>query len=177
MAEDLASLPSTNIRLQSCGDCHLQNFGWFATPERNLIFDLTDFDETRRAPWEWDVKRLVASVVVASRELNFSKSQQLDLGQALVREYRERLTDYEQMSPLEMWYVRLDAETLLKHSTDIASLTQAHHTIDAARQRTIDNLLGKMTERMDGELRFADRPPLVFHPLRDPINTERKSGT
>ena len=91
MAEDLAGLPKTNIRLQVCGDCHLQNFGWFASPERNLVFDVNDFDETLNAPWEWDVKRLVASVVVAARGLNASKSDQQQLGQAVAREYRAHL--------------------------------------------------------------------------------------
>ena len=164
MAEDLATLPTPNIRVQICGDCHLQNFGWFATPERNLIFDVNDFDETRKAPWEWDLKRLVASVVVAARGLNASKARQKELAQAAVSEYRGHLVDYEPLSPLEMWYVRLDNDALLNQTTDIASKKRSQQIIDSARQRTMDKLLPKMTERTNGELRFKDRPPIIFHP-------------
>ncbi len=164
MAADLATLPKTNLRLQICGDCHLQNFGWFASPERNLIFDVNDFDETLNGPWEWDVKRLVASVVVAARVLNASKSDQQALGQAVAREYRQHLAEYEPLAPLEMWYVRLDSSTLLNNPTDIASNERSQQIVDAARQRTIEKLLPKMTERKDGQLRFKDRPPLVSHP-------------
>ena len=164
MAADLAGLPTTDLRLQSCGDCHLQNFGWFATPERNLIFDITDFDESRKAPWEWDLKRLVASVVLASRVLNASKSQQKDLGKAVAQEYRLHLAEYEAFSPLEMWYQRLDTNELLFHKSDIASQQRFQQIIDAARQRTMDKLFPKMTERVNGNLRFKESPPLIFHP-------------
>ncbi len=166
MAADLASLPTTNIRLQSCGDCHLSNFGWFASPERNLVFDINDFDESRTAPWEWDVKRLVVSVVLAARGLNASKSSQRELGQAVAREYREHLTAYEPLGPLEMWYERLDANELLNDASEIGTKKRSQQMIDAARQRTIDKLLPKITERVDGKLRFADRPPLIFHPTQ-----------
>jgi uncharacterized protein (DUF2252 family) len=164
MADDLSHLPTTNIRLQSCGDCHLQNFGWFASPERNLIFDINDFDETRTAPWEWDVKRLVASVVLAARGLGASKARQLVLGQAVVKEYRERLAGYESLSPLEMWYVRLDAAALLDHAPEIAARGRSQEILASARQRTMDHMFPKMTQRVDGKLRFQDRPPLIFHP-------------
>lgn len=163
MAEDLAGLPMTNIRLQACGDCHLQNFGWFASPERNLVFDVNDFDETLNAPWEWDVKRLVASAVVAARGLNASKSEQQEIGEEVAREYREHLAEYEKLGPLEMWYVRLDSSVLLTQATDISSKERSQQMIDAARQRTIDKLLPKLTECTNGELRFKDRPPLVSH--------------
>ena len=166
MAADLAGLPTTNIRVQSCGDCHLQNFGWFATPERNLIFDITDFDESRRAPWEWDVKRLVTSVVLASRELQVpaSPSSQEELGRATARSYREHLAEFETMSPLEMWYVRLDAAELMKRSPEIGSASRCQQILDAASKRTMDQLLPKITQRVDGKLQFKDRPPLISHP-------------
>ena len=168
MAADLASLPTTNIRVQSCGDCHLQNFGWFATPERNLIFDITDFDESRRAPWEWDVKRLVASVVLTARELKVpaSKSRQEELGRATVKSYREHLAEFETMSPLEMWYVRLDATELMNRSPEIGTKERCRQILDAARQRTIDQLLPKITQRVNGKLQFKDRPPLISHPTQ-----------
>jgi uncharacterized protein (DUF2252 family) len=164
MARDLASLPTTDIRLQICGDCHLQNFGWFATPERNLVFDVNDFDETRKAPWEWDLKRLAASVVVAARGKQSSLSEQKRLVRAVLSEYRSRLAAYCELAPLEMWYQRLDADALLLQTTDIASKKRSQQIVDAARQRTMDRLLPKMTERVNGQLRFTDQPPLVFHP-------------
>ncbi len=176
MAADLAGLPSTNIRVQVCGDCHLQNFGWFATPERNLIFDITDFDESRRAPWEWDIKRLVASVVLASRELKnpASKSVQEQLGRATAKSYREHLALFETMTPLELWYVRLDATELMNRSTDIGSKNRCQQIIDAARKRTMDKLLPKITQRNDDDqLRLKDDPPLISHPTQfDPLSTE-----
>lgn len=164
MAADLACLPTTNIRLQSCGDCHLQNFGWYATPERNLIFDLNDFDETCRAPWEWDLKRLVVSVVLAARELQASQTKQQELAQLVCREYRLLLADYQYLAPVEMWYARLDAHTLLKHSSEIASKKRTQQIIDAAQRRTIDRLLPKLTEGAGDSLKFKENPPLIFHP-------------
>lgn len=164
MAEDLAGLPTTNIRLQSCGDCHLQNFGWFASPERNLVFDVNDFDETRLAPFEWDIKRLVASVVVAARGMKASKSQQQELGRIVVGEYRERLAQYAQLAPLPMWYERVDSTALLNRTTDPAMKRRFQELVDSARQRTVEKLLPKLTERVDGHLKFKDRPPLLFHP-------------
>lgn len=164
MAGDLAGLPRTDLRLQICGDCHLLNFGWFATPERNLIFDLNDFDESRRAPWEWDIKRLAVSVVLAARGLLVSKSLQQELAKAVIKQYREHLAAYALLSPLEMWYVRIDEQALLEKNTEIASLNQSRQVIDAARQRTVEGLLPKLTERHQGKMRFKDRAPLIFHP-------------
>lgn len=164
MAEDLAGLPSTNIRLQICGDCHVQNFGWFATPERNLIFDITDFDESRAAPWEWDLKRLVSSVVVAARGMNAPKAKQKEFGQAVARAYREHLAEYTELSPVEMWYVRLDTSALQAEIEDVAYKRQLLQLIEGARQRTVDKMLPKMLERVENQLRFKDRLPLIYHP-------------
>ena len=169
MAADLAVLPTTNIRVQVCGDCHLQNFGWFATPERNLIFDITDFDESRQAPWEWDVKRLVASVVLASRELQVPAPEEIQkqLGRATAKSYREHLAQFEAMSPLELWYMRLDAAELMKRSPDIGSKTRCQQIIDAASKRTIDQLLPKITHRdHNNQLQLKDHPPLISHPTQ-----------
>src|SRR5215813_3777889 len=101
MAHDLAKTPMTKIHVQACGDCHLLNFGMFATPERSLAFDINDFDETLPAPWEWDVKRLAVSFVVAARDSNLRDSKARDIAGACVRSYRERLREYSRMSPLE----------------------------------------------------------------------------
>ena len=170
MAEDLATLPSMNYRIQICGDCHLQNFGWFATPERNVIFDVNDFDETRAAPWEWDVKRLVTSVVLVARRLNATKGRQQELAGALLQEYRQHLAAYESLSPLETWYSRVDAEALLNNTTDAEARRRAQQTIDAARKKTLDKLLPNLTEMVNTEMKFKDDPPRVCHPT-DPVES------
>ena len=108
MAADLAKTPATGIRVQACGDCHLLNFGGFATPERNILFDINDFDETLPAPWEWDVKRLVASFVLAARSNGLSDADGRDAAVACARSYREHMREYAEMSPLEVWYARID---------------------------------------------------------------------
>ncbi len=99
MAYDLASLPSTDIRVQACGDCHLLNFGLFATPERNLVFDLNDFDETLPASWEWDIKRLVVSFVVAGRDNNQTDRDSQEAVRICTQSYREHLRQYSEMAP------------------------------------------------------------------------------
>jgi uncharacterized protein (DUF2252 family) len=100
MASDLATTPTTGLRVQACGDCHLLNFGGFATPERNLVFDVNDFDETLPAPWEWDVKRLATSIVVAGRHIRVSTKSGQEAALSAVRAYREHMGEYAQMSPL-----------------------------------------------------------------------------
>jgi hypothetical protein len=107
MAHDLATTPTTGIQVQACGDCHLMNFGLFATPERNLIFDINDFDETLPAPWEWDVKRLAISFAVAARDNRLSDKDARAIAVESVRAYRERLRKFSKMSPLDVWYDRL----------------------------------------------------------------------
>ena len=113
MAEDLASTPRTGIDVQACGDAHLGNFGVFATPERNVVFDLNDFDETLPGPWEWDLKRLAASVVVACRHRGFTAQAGRAAVTAMVRTYSLRLRELAVMGHLEVWYNRIDAEQLL----------------------------------------------------------------
>lgn len=102
-ARDLANSPVSGITVQACGDCHLMNFGGFATPERSLVFDINDFDETFPAPWEWDVKRLVASIVVAARYLNHSETVADKAVRAAVASYRQRMSEYADYKALEMW--------------------------------------------------------------------------
>ena len=113
MAADLAGTPASGLRAQACGDCHLLNFGSYATPERRLVFDINDLDETLPAPWEWDVKRLAASVVLACRNDGFSKDDTLDAVLSCVRSYRERMAVYSHMTVLEVWYASIDVEELL----------------------------------------------------------------
>jgi uncharacterized protein (DUF2252 family) len=106
MAADLASTPVSGIRVQACGDAHLSNFGGFATPERRIVFDINDFDETLPAPWEWDVKRLIASVIIAGRDLRFSEKDSSRAAQATIRSYREHINDYAGMRALDVWSTR-----------------------------------------------------------------------
>ena len=108
MASDLAATPGTGLRVQACGDCHLLNFGLFATPERNLIFDINDFDETLPAPWEWDLKRLAVSFAVAARDNDHSDDDARDAAVACARAYREHLREDSKVSPLDVWYEHLD---------------------------------------------------------------------
>lgn len=176
MTEDLATVPSTNYRIQICGDCHLQNLGWFATPERNLIFDVNDFDETRAAPWEWDVKRLVASIVLAARRLNAAKNRQHELAEILLCAYRQHLAAYEALSPLETWYARLDAAALLDSTSDPEAKKRSQQTVDAARKKTLDKLLPNLTETVNGVMRFKEDPPRVFHPTAPVESLPQISG-
>ena len=113
MAADLAATPATGSRVQACGDCHLINFGGFATPERNVIFDINDFDETLPAPFEWDVKRLAASFVLAARSIGISNARGVDAAKACARAYRRSLRDFAEMHPSKVWHARLTAEEVL----------------------------------------------------------------
>ena len=114
MAADLSSTPASGLRVQACGDAHLMNFGGFATPERNIFFDINDFDETLPAPWEWDIKRLAASIVIAARHLDFLDSDAAKAATESVCSYRERMADYASMRALDVWYDRIDLERVLK---------------------------------------------------------------
>ncbi len=113
MAEDLAGTPATGLRVQARSDAHLANFGVFGTPERNLVFDVNDFDETVPAPWEWDVKRLAASVVLAARNLQIGDQQASQVVRGTVRAYRERMAELGVMGPLDVWYDRVDIAAVL----------------------------------------------------------------
>src|SRR5215813_2965619 len=115
MAADLATTPTTGVRVQVCGDAHLGNFRLFATPERRVIFDIHDLDETLPAPWEWDVKRLAASFVIASRNNNLSEEVARDAVLNCVRSYREHMADFSSMEVLDVWYASFEAETLIKN--------------------------------------------------------------
>ena len=114
MASDLAHTPITGVRVQACGDCHIMNFGAFSTPERNLIFDINDFDETLPAPWEWDLKRLAASVELAGRSADFKSNERERAVRAAARSYREHMAGYARMRVLDIWYQRIDFEPLVR---------------------------------------------------------------
>jgi len=172
MAYDLAQTPSTGLRVQACGDCHLLNFGLFATPERNLIFDINDFDETLPAPWEWDVKRLATSFAVAARDQRFSDAEAQAIAAECARAYREHLREYSKMNPLEVWYDRLDADTLLEMAPDEKIRKRREQIVEKARQRIGDQLVPKIATTVAGRHRLIDQPPVLFH-LQDEAAEQR----
>jgi len=163
MAYDLATTPTTGLRVQACGDCHLLNFGLFATPERNLVFDINDFDETLPAPWEWDLKRLAVSFAVAARDNQLSDADAREVAQACGRAYREHLREYSRMSPLEVWYARLDMETIIAMAPDEKAKKVRQQMAEKARQRVVENLFPKISGEVAGGHRLLDQPPILFH--------------
>ncbi len=171
MASDLATTPRSGLSAQCCGDAHLSNFGVFGSPERSLVFDCNDFDETLPGPWEWDVKRLAASVVVASRGLGFSKDVRSEAIVSLGRVYREAMREMADLTNLEVWYSRIDIENVLQLLKDQAATTgsksEAHMAGTAsklvAKAKTKDAMkaLDKLTTVVDGQRRIISDPPLV----------------
>jgi uncharacterized protein (DUF2252 family) len=167
MAFDLAQCPTTAIRVQACGDCHLMNFGAFATPERNVIFDINDFDETLPAPWEWDIKRLVASIMVAGRYRGFAERQCAEAVLAAARAYRENLAEYAAWPELQVWYARIDAEPMVAKASRIKPLDPSADANARAAANMSARLLPKLTEVVDGKRRIRDELPLLYHPRRE----------
>jgi uncharacterized protein (DUF2252 family) len=169
MAWDLSRTPVTGIRVQACGDCHASNFGGFASPERQLLFDINDFDETVQAPWEWDVKRLAASIVLASRELGLSVARSEDAVQTMVKSYREHMREYAHMRALEVWYSHMDAEVFIEEATTAASRKRWEQVEKAARLQTAEHIFPKIANVINGRTRIVDHPPLVYHPRESDV--------
>ena len=165
MAADLAGTPSAGFAVQVCGDCHLMNFGGFATPERNIVFDINDFDETLPGPWEWDVKRLAASFVLASRANGFSDSAARETAVACTRAYRKGMQRFAKTRSLDLWSMRFGPEQLLGEIRDPQVRAQAKRRLEkAASTRGSDVAYPKLVESSHGEIRIRDNPPLIFHP-------------
>ncbi|MBX7167980.1 MAG: DUF2252 domain-containing protein [Pirellulales bacterium] len=160
MAYDLVQTPVTRKQVQTCGDCHLLNFGLFGTPERNLIFDINDFDETLQGAWEWDLKRLAASVVVAGRSAGVSEPGSRDAALACCRSYRQHLAEYAELSPLEIWYACVRAEDLIGIAPNAQSRKRREHVAAKARRRISDRLFPKITRAAGQGYRFVERPPV-----------------
>ncbi len=163
MAYDLATTPKTDIIVQACGDCHLLNFGFFATPERNLVFDINDFDETLPAPWEWDLKRLVVSFVIAGRDSDLSDRESKAAAINCARSYREHLREYSRLSPLEVWYTRIGAEQAIEMAPDEKTRKIREQMMTKARERIIEHLYPKIVTQTAGRNRFVDQPPILYH--------------
>lgn len=137
MAADLAATPATGLRAQACGDCYLLNFGAFATPERREIFDINDLDETLPAPWEWDVKRLAASFVLACRSNRFRDARARDTAVACVRAYRHAMAEFSRMPVLDVWYASADVESLIPTIADARARKRIAKRLAAARRHTV----------------------------------------
>jgi uncharacterized protein (DUF2252 family) len=163
MAYDLATTPKTDIIVQACGDCHLLNFGFFATPERNLVFDINDFDETLPAPWEWDLKRLVVSFVIAGRDSDLSDQESKAAAIDCARSYREHLREYSRLSPLEVWYTRIGVEQVIEMAPDEKTRKIREQMMTKARERIIEHLYPKIVTQTAGRNRFVDQPPILYH--------------
>jgi uncharacterized protein (DUF2252 family) len=164
MAADLARTPRSGLTVQLCGDAHLSNFGGFAAPDRELVFDINDFDETARGPWEWDVKRLATSIAIAGRLLGLTAADRQHAAEAAARSYREAMREFAAMRNLELWYVRLDVARMLSHAGDQVSRRER----DTFKQRIAgasakDHLraMSKLTTRVDGTLRIVAQPPRI----------------
>jgi len=172
MAADLATTPSSGIRVQACGDAHLMNFGGFATPERNIIFDINDLDETLPAPFEWDLKRLAASLAIAAEHLALPKSDAARVVTDVVREYRERMFNYGWMRTLDVWYDRIDLQRYEDRSGDpeivAAARKRLAQRIEAERRKTVpDHLYPRLVSEEGERPRIKDEPPFIFHPTKE----------
>jgi uncharacterized protein (DUF2252 family) len=162
MAADLSRTPTSGLTVQLGGDAHLSNFGLFASPERNLLFDMNDFDETLPGPWEWDLKRLAASLVVAARDRGFETHQARHAARAAVASYRTRMAEYATMGALDVYYSRVDV-TSITAFVDKRARPYLDQTVrDAAHHDTVHEL-PKLTELVDGRRRIIDFPPTIYH--------------
>ena len=164
MAADLANTPSTGLRVQACGDAHLGNFRCFATPERRVIFDIHDLDETLPAPWEWDVKRLAASLVVACRNNGLRDIDGQDAVLACVRRYREQMSEFSRMNALDVWYASFEAETLIENMACKQARKRLKNTLSKARERSaFEHDFPKLAHTKAGRPAIKENPPTIFH--------------
>lgn len=165
MANDLNRLPHTSELVQAIGDCHLMNFGGYATPERTLVFDANDFDETFPATWEWDIKRLATSFMLASRNNRFSEQDAKDIVLSLMYSYRTHMQEFSQMNMLDLWYMKFDVEDIANN----AKTTEGRNILDAAiakaHKNTHQKVFYKITQSVLGSFEIANQPPLVYHTI------------
>lgn len=173
MASDLSHTPTSGIEVQACGDAHISNFGLFSSPERRTVFDINDFDETSRGPWEWDVKRLATSVEICGRDIELSKKERKRAVLASVRGYREGMAKFASMGHLDMWYAHSDIDELAQHLSGKLSKRQqkvAKKVLAKAKNKNSARAVQKLTEVVDGQLRIISDPPLIV-PFRDLAQT------
>jgi uncharacterized protein (DUF2252 family) len=169
MAGDLAGSPVSGIRVQCCGDAHLANFGGYSAPDRSLVFDINDFDETVPGPWEWDVKRLAASFEIAGAARGFDAGTRTSIVRRVIRSYREAMREHAGQRNLELWYQRLDEATAIEQfeaRVPPAALKRFRKNVAKARTRDSLGAFAKLTHQVDGAVRIISDPPLVV-PLED----------
>ena len=174
-AHDLSGSPGTCFRVQASGDAHISNFGIFASPERRLVFDINDFDETLPAPFEVDIKRLTASIEILGRQRGFAKEQRSEAVHDAAAFYRKSMAEFSEMGNLEVWYKHLDIESFLQKSTLVSEKKQIREIRDTIRKsltKTSERAVRKLTETVDGRLRIKSDPPLIV-PARD-LTREQK---
>jgi len=190
-ASDLSRTPSSGITVQLCGDAHLSNFGIFASPERRMVFDINDFDETHPGPWEWDVKRLATSLAVAGRERGYPERERRRIVRAAVGAYREAMRDFAGKRNVEVWYARLDVDDAVSRLSGLAPkavVNRVEKGVAKARTKDSMQVFTKLTHEVDGEPRILADPPLIermedlappeqreqlFESLRDIMDTYR----
>jgi uncharacterized protein (DUF2252 family) len=166
MADDLSRVPNSGLGVQLCGDAHVANFGIFAAPDRRLVFDLNDFDETLRGPFDWDVKRLAASVVVLGRQIEAKPKRQRRAAAAAVTSFRQTLEQLSTMRTLDVWYSRVDVDDLVERLRGTSLAADAARAGRASARNTGDVAVGKLTEVVEGNRRFRSDPPLLV-PIRE----------
>src|SRR6185369_4219530 len=176
MARDLSFTPSSGIYVQTCGDCHLMNFGGFATPERHVVMDINDFDETLPGPWEWDVKRLAVSFILAARDKGFSRNSADELVMELITTYQNALNEFANMNLLDLWYLKFDLEQIMSEQKDENLKERLAKNLAKGHKQTNDKVFYKMTSDNMGQFTINDQPPLILHPFdleesKEMINT------
>ncbi len=163
-ARDLANTPVSGITVQACGDCHLANFGGFASPERVLVFDINDFDETFPGPWEWDMRRLGASLVLAARDRNFSKSVANQAARAAAASYRKRMSEFAEMTVLDAWYATVDVAQIKEYFRNDKDMSaRLARKQKQARSQNSEAVIPKLTEVVNGRRMIKDSPPVIYH--------------
>lgn len=168
MGPDLATTPQTGIHIQICGDCHLGNFGAFASPERRVLFDITDFDETIHGPWEFDIKRLATSFFLLAIQQGYDRHKARDVVSYMLSAYRKRLREFTEMSPLEVWHYVIDSELLIRTAPNRSTRERREKFEKKARARTADQLLEKLIVEKKGKLKFAEDLPVIRNLDRSP---------
>ena len=168
MATDLAATPRSGLVVQASGDAHVSNFGWYGSPERALVFDANDFDETMVGAWEWDLKRLAASFVIAGQDNGFSEKKQRKAASAASRSYRDTMSEFATRSFLGTWYAHIDADDILEKLRKDGRSKKHHRlqkTMKKAESKDSMHVLGKIGERVEGRYRIVDDPPFIV-PVR-----------
>jgi len=165
MAHDLSSTPSSGITVQACGDCHLMNFGIFATPERTMVADINDFDETNPGPWEWDVKRLATSFMLACREKKLSEKEGHNVTMEFVSSYQNKVKEYSEMNFLELWYTKFTMEDIRKLSPRKKLQEAVAKVLEKAEALSHEGVLHKITQSSIARREITEQPPLIYHPF------------